>query len=95
MRGRTGRTRARVALLAATTTMLACSGALLAGCAPDAGSGPVVIAPSDAPTTTPAVSAPPAVRPAGDVETLASGLEAPWSILRLPDGGVLVSERDR
>ena len=25
---------------------------------------------------------------------IAPGLEAPWSILRLPDGGVLVSERD-
>ncbi|MRX44338.1 PQQ-dependent sugar dehydrogenase [Agromyces sp. Q22] len=74
--------------------MLAGSGALLAGCTPDAGSGPVMNAPSDAPTTTPAVSAPPAVRPVGDVETLATGLESPWSILRLPDGGVLVSERD-
>ncbi|GAA1844513.1 PQQ-dependent sugar dehydrogenase [Agromyces salentinus] len=34
------------------------------------------------------------LRPTGVVETIAQGLQAPWSILRLPDGGVLVSERD-
>lgn len=32
--------------------------------------------------------------PTGVVETMAEGLQAPWSILRLPDGGTLVSERD-
>jgi len=95
MGGRRRRNPGRIAMLAAATMMLAGSGALLAGCAPDARSGPVVNAPSAAPSTTPAVSAPPAVRPAGDPETLARGLEAPWSILRLPDGGVLVTERDR
>ncbi|WP_353816111.1 PQQ-dependent sugar dehydrogenase [Agromyces sp. SYSU T00266] len=95
MGGRRRPAPAGVAMLAAVTTMLVGSGALLAGCAPDTGSGPVVNAPSNAPITTPAVSAPPAVRPVGEPETLATGLEAPWSILRLPDGGVLVSERDR
>jgi glucose/arabinose dehydrogenase len=67
---------------------------LLAGCAPATESGPIVIAPSEPATTPPAASAPPVMQPVGDAETLASGLEAPWSILRLPDGGVLVSERD-
>ncbi len=32
--------------------------------------------------------------PTGGVEVVAQGLQAPWSILRLPAGGVLVSERD-
>ena len=34
------------------------------------------------------------LRPTGVVETVAEGLQAPWSILRLPGNGVLVSERD-
>jgi glucose/arabinose dehydrogenase len=32
--------------------------------------------------------------PSGGVEVVAEGLQSPWSILRLPTGGVLVSERD-
>ncbi|MDJ0375984.1 PQQ-dependent sugar dehydrogenase [Cryobacterium sp. PH31-L1] len=34
------------------------------------------------------------VRPVGEPVVIASGLEAPWSILRLPDGAGLISERD-
>lgn len=46
-------------------------------------------------TPTPTPSAPPVVMvPTGVVETIAQGLRAPWSILRLPGGGTLVSERD-
>ncbi|GAA1941416.1 PQQ-dependent sugar dehydrogenase [Agromyces allii] len=49
--------------------------------------------PTPSPSPTPV--APPAVMvPTGVVETMAQGLQAPWSILRLPDGGTLVSERD-
>ncbi|WP_430647834.1 PQQ-dependent sugar dehydrogenase [Agromyces sp. GXS1127] len=89
--GRTGRTGSRRGGAVAVAT----SGAvLLAGCTPAPESGPVVNAPSASATTPPAVSAPPVVRPVGEPETLASGLDAPWSILRLPDGGVLVTERD-
>ncbi|TFC22896.1 PQQ-dependent sugar dehydrogenase [Cryobacterium sp. MDB1-18-2] len=33
------------------------------------------------------------VEPVGDPVVLASGLEVPWSILRLPGGGTLISER--
>jgi glucose/arabinose dehydrogenase len=52
-------------------------------------------APSPAPTPSPSASAAPVVMlPTGEVETIAEGLASPWSILRLPDGGVLVSERD-
>ena len=52
--------------------------------------------PSPSPTPSPpSPSAPPAVLlPTGGVEVVAEGLQAPWSILRLPAGGVLVSERD-
>lgn len=75
----------------------AASVALLAGCAPGAESGPVVNPPSgtSVPTPTePPASQPPIVAPTGTPEVLAEGLEAPWSVVRLPDGGVLVSERD-
>ncbi|WP_104083837.1 sorbosone dehydrogenase family protein [Cryobacterium sp. Y11] len=34
------------------------------------------------------------VHPVGEPVVIASGLEAPWSILRLPDGATLISERD-
>ena len=52
--------------------------------------------PAETPTPTPAAPAPPppVLQPAGGAEAIAEGLEAPWSILRLPGGGVLVSERD-
>ena len=49
--------------------------------------------PSAAEPPTPA-GPPPGVLPSGGVEVVAQGLQAPWSILRLPGGGVLVSERD-
>ncbi|MFF2369833.1 PQQ-dependent sugar dehydrogenase [Agromyces sp. NPDC058110] len=50
-------------------------------------------APSPTPTPTPS-AAPVVMVPTGVVETMAEGLQAPWSILRLPGGGTLVSERD-
>jgi glucose/arabinose dehydrogenase len=34
------------------------------------------------------------VRPLGEPVVIASGLDAPWSILRLPGGATLISERD-
>lgn len=34
------------------------------------------------------------VQPVGDPVVIASGLDAPWSILRLPSGATLISERD-
>ncbi|WP_233205996.1 sorbosone dehydrogenase family protein [Cryobacterium sp. Y82] len=55
-------------------------------------------------TSTPAQPAPSAtgtvpgdltpVHPVGEPVVIASGLQAPWSILRLPDGATLISERD-
>ncbi|BDZ55472.1 hypothetical protein GCM10025870_25450 [Agromyces marinus] len=69
----------------------------LAACAGPEADGPVVNPPSTSATPPPSPGAsvpPPALRPAGGPETLATGLDAPWSILRVPGGGVLVSERD-
>jgi glucose/arabinose dehydrogenase len=48
---------------------------------------------------TPSETAPPTdvllpVHPVGDPVVIASKLDVPWSILRLPDGGTLISERD-
>lgn len=52
-------------------------------------------APSPAPSVTAPANAPHAsVRPVGDPVVIASGLAAPWSVLRLPNGGTLISERD-
>ena len=82
----------RARVLAAATSVV-----LLAGCAPGPGSGPVVNSPSatSVPSPTePAPTSPAAVAPTGAPEVIAEGLEAPWSVVRLPDGGVLVSERD-
>ncbi|GGI48229.1 glucose/arabinose dehydrogenase [Agromyces flavus] len=82
----------RVAVRAA---LLASAALVLAACTTGPDSGPVVVTPSEtAESTTPAASIPPVLAPVGDAETIAEGLAAPWSILRLPDGGVLISERD-
>ncbi|WP_448005918.1 PQQ-dependent sugar dehydrogenase [Agromyces bauzanensis] len=47
-----------------------------------------------APTPATPASPPPVLLPSGEPRVIAEGLDAPWSILRLPTGGVLVSERD-
>jgi glucose/arabinose dehydrogenase len=46
--------------------------------------------PSASPSTTPEVQ----VQPAGDPTVIASGLRAPWSVVRLANGSALISERD-
>lgn len=46
------------------------------------------------PGTTASTSAADPLQPLGDPVVIASGLDAPWSILRLPDGATLISERD-
>lgn len=81
----------RAGVLAAAVSVV-----LLAGCAAGPESGPVVNPSGTAvpsPTEPPA-SQPPVVAPTGAPEVIAEGLDAPWSVVRLPDGGVLVSERD-
>ncbi|NYD66915.1 PQQ-dependent sugar dehydrogenase [Agromyces atrinae] len=78
-------------------TLVAASVVLaLAACSPKPAPVP---APTPPPRPTPSGEATPApipepVAPVGDVDVVASGLDAPWSIVRLDNGGVLVSERD-
>lgn len=67
----------------------------LAGCSPEI-PNPVASAPVQ--STKPATSTPTpisgALVPVGDPVTVAKDLEAPWSVIRLSNGGVLISERD-
>lgn len=64
---------------------------LLAGCAPEA----VVSPPLPTPTIGAIDGLPGPVTPVGTPESLATGLQAPWSIVRLESGSTLISERDR
>ncbi|MDJ0334117.1 PQQ-dependent sugar dehydrogenase [Salinibacterium sp. G-O1] len=78
--------RIRSALTAAVVAVL------LAGCATQA--------PGELTTPTPSTPAPTAsaaaaaVQPVGETSVIASGLDAPWSMVRLDDGSTLISERD-
>jgi glucose/arabinose dehydrogenase len=79
-----------VALAAATIVTLA-------ACTP--GSPRPSVATSTPARPVPTETSPPAgvllpVHPIGDPVVIASNLSAPWSILRLPDGSTLISERD-
>ncbi|HET8778438.1 MAG TPA: PQQ-dependent sugar dehydrogenase [Agromyces sp.] len=72
---------------------------LLAACIQPPVPPPTPLPSTPAPTPTTPASAtptppPPVLLPAGAPDVIAEGLDAPWSILRLPGGGVLVSERD-
>jgi len=70
--------------LAALLTLTACSS--------DTRVTPPTSTPGSDTTTPPASTVP--VLPTGEPVAIASGLDAPWSVLRLPDGGALISERD-
>lgn len=89
---------AAVPAVAVRTVAVALGVGLLAACTPEAAPPPTSLPPSAFPTAGPSATAPteppPVLLPAGEPEVLASGLTAPWSILRVPVGGVLVSERD-
>lgn len=78
--------------LAVTLTLAAC------GVGPTAAPSPAATATATAtptPTPTPLPTATGAgVTPAGRVSDVATGLQSPWSILRLADGVTLVSQRD-
>lgn len=99
--GRGGRRLARAAAVAASVAFAL----VITGCdapAPDRSPlpstppGTATPAPSTltaTPTPTP-TGPPPVLQPTGGVEVIAQGLQSPWSILRLPGGGTLVSERD-
>ena len=71
--------------------------AVLAACTQAPAPTPTPLPPpstSAPPTPATPTPPPPVLLPSGGPEAIASGLDAPWSILRLPTGGVLVSERD-
>jgi glucose/arabinose dehydrogenase len=63
----------------------------LAGCAPEA----VVSPPLPTPTIGEVDGLPGPVTPVGTPESLVTGLDVPWSILRLESGSTLISERNR
>src|SRR5690554_101859 len=71
------------------TGIVAAAVLALAGCGatPSAPTAPVPTR-----TATPENSA--QVQPAGDPTVIASGLQAPWSVVRLQNGSALISERD-
>ena len=78
-----------------SAALAAATAALLAGCASGPQVTPITTMPAPRPSGTAETRAlSPAVQPAGEPTELASGLDAPWSILRLPDGATLISERD-
>lgn len=83
-------------VLAAASVVL--TGVLLAGCtqAPSPTPPPVPTAPvTNAPTAAPTASTPlTPLQPSGAPRTIQAGLRAPWSMLQLPSGSTLVSERD-
>ncbi|HEX5856651.1 MAG TPA: PQQ-dependent sugar dehydrogenase [Microbacterium sp.] len=73
----------------------------VSGCAPS--DAPSEAVPPSASQRSPSPSASPSPeesavvgwwQPAGSPETLASGLDAPWSVVPLPEGGALISQRD-
>ncbi|GKQ41579.1 oxidoreductase [Streptomyces sp. A012304] len=81
--------------------MLAASALLLAaGCSSDGGGAPDRASPSPSPTaagSSPAGQAeptPPAKGTVTVVRTVAEGLNSPWGLVPLPDGGLLVASRD-
>ncbi|MCU1576970.1 MAG: PQQ-dependent sugar dehydrogenase [Leifsonia sp.] len=89
----TGRTPAR-RLAAGATTALLTIGAL-AGCTtemptPAPGPSQTQSTPQPSASATPAVR----VRPSGEPVTIETGLKAPWSMVNLPSGSTLISERD-
>ena len=69
----------------------------LAACSAEAPrAAPATSTPATATPTEPGTGEGPLapVHPLGEPVVIASGLAAPWSILRLPDGAALISERD-
>jgi len=81
-----------------TASVAVASVILLAGCTATEPAGEPMPVPSATSTPTPSATADPLtlgpVQPTGNVTVVASGLSAPWSIVRLESGSTLISERD-
>ncbi|WP_051115893.1 PQQ-dependent sugar dehydrogenase [Streptomyces sp. PsTaAH-124] len=85
----------------AVTGALAAALLLAAGCSSgppppgDRGTPPGTAAASPSPGRSAGESAPPAEGTVTVLRTVAEGLDSPWGLAPLPDGGLLVSSRDR
>lgn len=69
----------------------------VAGCTPLSESPTPVASPpgvTDSPTTEPPSEGVVPLAPSGEIETLVSGMTTPWSVIALPTGSMLISERD-
>ncbi|MCX7523163.1 PQQ-dependent sugar dehydrogenase [Microbacterium sp. STN6] len=90
--------RMRHTAAAAATAAAVALCASLAGCTPpEPAPSPTHAALSPPASAEPSASAKPLlppVQPVGDTADVQTGLEAPWSMLRLPSGSTIVSERD-
>lgn len=80
-------------LLAAALVLVGCTGARDDDARPSNPTSSPTQSPS-APTTAVPATPTPAWGPAGDPVVAATGLDAPWSVVPLPDGTQLVSQRD-
>lgn len=69
------------------------AGLLLAGCTQPAPE-PTTAQPRPTASTTPVPITQPPLLPVGDPVTIVSGLNSPWSMVRLDSGSTLISERD-
>ncbi|MFI5797205.1 PQQ-dependent sugar dehydrogenase [Streptomyces sp. NPDC051677] len=85
----------------AVSAVLAASALLVtAGCSSDSGGSPSAASPSASPgrtaaqTSPPAEETPPAKGTVKVVRTVAEGLNTPWGLAPLPEGGLLVASRD-
>lgn len=83
---------------AAATALAAAALTMLAGCTSPAPDPTVTRTPTTVPAPRPtgsssAVAAVP-LQPAGDATVLETDLDAPWSVVALPSGSALISERD-
>ena len=77
-------------------TALAAAALVLAGCSTPAPTPTVTRTPTSTPRPTGTSAAVAAIpwQPSGQTTVLETGLEAPWSVVRLPSGSALISERD-
>lgn len=64
------------------------------GCSASPSPVPTTRAPTIAPVPTATIAESEWWRPTDAISSLASGLDSPWSVVPLPDGGALISQRD-
>ena len=80
--------KASIALVAAAAAIL------LAACAPTPETSTAPPTRPPAATPSPSATVTPPLQPVGEPTTIVTGLNAPWSMVRLDSGSTLISERD-